>query len=258
VTLWDACGNRLLVVVEAAADEELLGRSHAARRCFDGERRIADGIAWFAPRDGFFRTAFFNPDGSRELLCGNSLLVAAAAVGNGTPTKIHPLGYPSVEVHASRDEVRASATVPREQLHRGEVVAGRLFDTGSLHLVIRRHDVRAVDLPALARPLVEAMNVNVTVYSTTGAAVSVRTFERGVNAETLACGTGAIAVGLDCEREIEVRYAGGNYRVSARAEDGQVRWNLATSSRSVRRVEVEPAERAVSPRRRRAAGSRGR
>ena len=97
-----------------------------------------------------------------------------------------------------------------------------------------------------------------TVYSTTGAAISVRTFERGVNAETLACGTGAIAVALACEREIEVRYAGGSYRVSTRAEDGHVRWSLATSSRSVRRVESEQAERAVSPKRRRAAGSRGR
>lgn len=255
MTLWDACGNRLLVVVESASDEELTERSHAARRCFDGDERIADGIAWFAPRDGFFRTAFFNPDGSRELLCGNSLLVAAAALGSGSPAEVRPLCHPSVEVHAAGDRVRASARVPRDQVQQGDLAVGRLFDTGSLHLVIHRPDVKSLDLPAIARPLVEEMNVNVTVYSAEGAGVRVRTFERGVNAETLACGTGALAVGLACEREVDVRYPGGRYRVSAVVEQGEVRWSFETSAEAVRRVD---AEAIVSPRRRRAAGSRGR
>jgi len=231
MTLWDACGNRLLVVVERAEDPALRDAHGIARRCFEGEERIADGIAWFAPRDDHHRLAFFNPDGSHERLCGNGLLIAAAALG--ARSKVQPFDHPAVDVSHTGDTIEARATVP---LLRRETEAGPIFDTGSPHLVIERNDVADLDLETIARPLVEALDVNVTLYSSSNGVATVRTYERGVNAETLACGTGALAVAFTLERTIEVRYPGGAYRVSAERVANGISWLLSTSSDCVRRA----------------------
>jgi diaminopimelate epimerase len=236
VRLWDTCGNRLLVIVEPADDTDLVAKSSIASRCWHEGERIADGIAWFAPRDGFFRTAFFNPDGSLERLCGNSLLVAAATLSNGSPVIVRPFEYAAVEVHTA-ERVRASATVPWQLVMRETSPAGPIYDTGSPHLVLERDQVFDLDLPALARPLVESLNVNVTLYSLVGEVAHVRTFERGVNAETLACGTGALAVGMAVGREVEIRYPGGTYGVRAERKGDQVSWTFSTFRELVRLAE---------------------
>ena len=230
--LWDACGNRLLIVVDPAEDESLEGSSHLARRCFEAEARVADGIAWFAPRDGWHRTAFFNPDGSREELCGNSLLVAAALLAELGPVSVRPLVYPSVEVRSGGGRFEASASLPLARVIRGDSV----FDTGSPHLVIEHEDVGALDLAEIARPLVARRDVNVTLYSLSGSVARVRTFERGVNAETRACGTGALAVAFAVGREIEIRYPGGTYGASAVPSGQEVRWTFSTDATNVKRL----------------------
>jgi diaminopimelate epimerase len=235
VTPWDACGNRLLVVVGAATDEELRQAHHVAGRCFSGEERHADGVAWFAPRDDFVRTAFFNPDGSYERLCGNSLLIAAAVFGHETGVKVRPFDHPAIEVRASASRVEAGARVPIDQVLRGASAGGKVFDTGSPHLVIERADTTELDLAGLARPLVASLDVNVTVYALSGEVATVRTFERGVNAETLACGTGALAVALSAERALEVRYRGGSYSARAERGAGHVEWSLSTTTLQLRR-----------------------
>lgn len=232
MSLWDACGNRLLVVVEPASDDELRTRSHRARDCFRNGERVSDGIAWFAPREDGFRTAFFNPDGSLERLCGNSLLVAAAVLCRTGPVTVHPFDHEPVRV--SLDErAEAISRVPLSSVFREGHAHGTVYDTGSPHLVIARHDVKALELDEFARPLLETLDVNVTTYVLDGEVAVVRTFERGVNAETLACGTGALAVALAVGRPLEVRYPGGWYRASAVREGDHVEWRLATDAERV-------------------------
>lgn len=232
MSLWDACGNRLLVVVEPATDDELPTRSERARECFWHGERIADGIAWFAPRDGWFRTAFFNPDGSVERLCGNSLLVAAAVLAKDGPVLVCPFDHEPIRVSFG-ELVEASARIPITSVHHAPHAKGPVLDTGSPHLVIAHDDVEALELAPFARPLVEALDVNVTTYALRGDVAFVRTFERGVNAETRACGTGAIAVALAVGHPIEIRYPGGSYRAAARRDGDQVEWRLATDAEHV-------------------------
>lgn len=234
MTLWDACGNRLLVVIEPASDARLRAASDIAGRCFSGQERIADGIAWFAPRGDHFRTAFFNPDGTAERLCGNSLLIAAAALADGAPATVHPFDHAPVEVHSSA-RVQASATIALEKFVRGESAAGPVLDTGSPHVVVQHDDVTGADLEELARPLIASLGVNVTLYTLVGDVATVRTFERGVNAETLACGTGALAVAFAVERALEVRYPGGTYMARAERTARDVRWSLSAPAHRVRR-----------------------
>jgi diaminopimelate epimerase len=104
---------------------------------------------------------------------------------------------------------------------------------GSIEDVCRRirHD------PALGP---EGANVNLVCLDSPGRG-SIRTFERGVEGETLACGSGAMAsvfalraAGL-CERDLELRVMGGcdlNIRVPDEPHpDGDYRLNLAGPAR---------------------------
>jgi diaminopimelate epimerase len=60
---------------------------------------------------------------------------------------------------------------------------------------------------------------NVNFASIDGGAIRVRTFERGVEGETLACGTGAAAVAYAaiavhcCESPVQVIFPGGNIEI---------------------------------------------
>ena len=68
---------------------------------------------------------------------------------------------------------------------------------GVPHLVVRCDDVAKVDVGTRGRYLrhstFRAAGANVNFVSERGGAWSIRTFERGVEGETLACGSGAIA-----------------------------------------------------------------
>jgi diaminopimelate epimerase len=101
---------------------------------------------------------------------------------------------------------------------------GYVLDTGSPHLVVFVDDVEQVDVFALGRKFrqdarfVDGTNVN---FVQKGAGeIFVRTYERGVEDETLSCGTGvtaaAIATFLDAEAfgtSVAVKTRGGKLRV---------------------------------------------
>jgi diaminopimelate epimerase len=73
---------------------------------------------------------------------------------------------------------------------------------GVPHVVIRCDDTRVVDVVGRGRPLRShpsfpgGANVNFVSQSAAEGAWSMRTYERGVEAETLACGSGAVAVAI--------------------------------------------------------------
>ncbi|MDY6780175.1 MAG: diaminopimelate epimerase, partial [Halobacteria archaeon] len=67
----------------------------------------------------------------------------------------------------------------------------------------------------------EGANVNFVSETREGAGYEVRTFERGVEDETLSCGTGAVAVAAAARRlgkaggdEVTVRTSGGELRIT--------------------------------------------
>ncbi|HIH03931.1 MAG TPA: diaminopimelate epimerase, partial [Methanoregulaceae archaeon] len=101
----------------------------------------------------------------------------------------------------------------------------RAANTGVPHAVVFVEDLDGVDLEAVAPAIrhhpsfPEGANVNF-VQVTGPAAIRVRTFERGVEAETLSCGTGATASAALAHRfglvsaTVEVETAGGPLTIS--------------------------------------------
>jgi diaminopimelate epimerase len=178
--------------------------------CSRGTGIGADGIVFVEGSDrADVRMIYLNADGSRADLCGNATLCTARVARElGIVSKKEFLIETDVGPLAARfdgdtpeidlrpvTEVRPDAGLP---LERGESRMG-FAQAGVPHLVIAVADLDAVDVVARGRPLrrhstlPNGANVNF-VHEESDGAFSYRTYERGVEAETLACGTGAVAI----------------------------------------------------------------
>ncbi len=162
--------------------------------------------------DQHVRLRFFNPDGSEFGTCGNGSRCAARyAVERGlVPEPELTLVTDDGEIEARVDEAtvaldfRLEAVIEREVQVEvdGSARKGWLVQLGTPHLVVPLESVELTDFDAVCRPiraLVElgAEGANIDLVSLTGTdSVSIRTFERGVEGETLACGSGAMATAL--------------------------------------------------------------
>lgn len=172
----------------------------------------ADGVVFLEPADGAdVRIRYFNADGSLASLCGNATLCATRlAVELGI---VDPAGF-RIETGAGVLAARIRDGVPEVdlapvtgvspdgpiELADGDRRSGYLV-AGVPHVVILVPDVHAVDVVGRGRPirhdrrLPHGANVNFVAPAGEGR-WSIRTYERGVEAETLACGTGAVATGI--------------------------------------------------------------
>ena len=185
--------------------------------CARGTGVGADGLVFVGPGsapDGsdVVRMIYFNSDGSRAAMCGNAALCStrlAARLGLANPQgmtlETDAATYESrctsdgerAELHLA--PVRSPAPVPGLAIAPGERQAA-LGTVGVPHLVVLVEDVELVDVVSRGRllrsdPVLGPAGANVNFISPAGRASDwrMRTYERGVEDETLACGTGAVA-----------------------------------------------------------------
>jgi len=204
----------------------------------------ADGVAVLqesATQD--FRLAYFNRDGSLGELCGNASLCAtrlaadlkiAEPSGLGFETEAGVIrarlrdGTPEIDLQPPTG-LRPDAGIGRTA---GEIRLG-FVDTGVPHLVVRTSDTSQIDLkgrgPELRfhESLRAGANVNWVAPGKDGEWL-MRTYERGVEAETLACGTGAVATAVmlqawgESGEETRIRTRSGRLLVVRLRRDGAV------------------------------------
>jgi diaminopimelate epimerase len=208
-------GNDFVVVDRrsVALDDADIGAF--VRTVCDRRRGVgADGVLFLeAGPDGFdFAMRYHNRDGGEAELCGNGgrcLAAFAVARGLGRGGRVafvSPAGAHEARVEGDRVAlVLGDAAAPALGLALetpiGTVEAAHVR-VGVPHLVVEVENAAAVDLdvlgPALrAHPELGAEGANVDVAQVTGAnRARLRTFERGVEGETLACGTGAAATAI--------------------------------------------------------------
>jgi len=172
----------------------------------------ADGMIFIENSDrADFKWVFFNGDGSEAEMCGNGARCAARfAYMNGiAPAHMHfETQAGIIEANVSDINVSLLMTEPRDfRLDRKIKVAGenRLFhsvDTGVPHAVLFVDSYDGVDIRETGRIIrfhkdfmPAGTNVNFVRRQEDGS-LKVRTYERGVEDETLACGTGAVASAL--------------------------------------------------------------
>ena len=159
-----------------------------------------------------FRLSYFNADGSVGEMCGNGARCAAALAyrleiaGAEMEFEIQGVNYRALVEREGQVRIAMQPAVVLKQVEELEhllVAQYRsmlLLEVGVPHLIVEVDaDLDKVDVEAEGQRLryhpdfsPRGCNVNF-VYQETGKLIHIRTYERGVEAETLACGTGAVA-----------------------------------------------------------------
>ena len=163
----------------------------------------ADGLIVLVPHSKYdFEWEFYNADGSHADMCGNGSRAAAhyAYNNNLAPKDMSFLTGAGVINAKVSDNTHTNAMVlseltPPKIIDKTIEFNGNswwLIDTGVPHLVCIKDNVSEFDKEE-ARELRFKYNANVNITCAEGKNLRVRTYERGVEDETLACGTGMAA-----------------------------------------------------------------
>lgn len=196
---FSGAGNTFLIIDDR---EETFPIGEVSSYCYTEPDDPVDGlILWHNSSKGDAKMVYYNRDGSYGEMCGNGLRcfvhflndqglypVESVEVGDkllkvkGNPPKIWTFLQ---ETHVLFWDI----TVLNRQLY--------VVDTGVPHAVLFAEDPVDVVQEGMAirnHPKFAPRGVNVNFVWVNGRnEIAVRTYERGVEAETLACGTGAVA-----------------------------------------------------------------
>jgi len=186
----------------------------------------ADGMVILTP-DGPGRVsmAFWNSDGSRAAMCGNAALCSARLA---VYLEMAERGDLCLQTDAGVVRARADGDDDSAQINMPDFVLPQAVDglepgpgeqwlafatVGVPHLIVRVDDIEGVDLLGRGRSLrfdprlgPAGANANfIAPPASPEAPWLIRTYERGVEGETLACGTGTIAAAVALAHRGEAR-----------------------------------------------------
>ncbi|MFJ4988762.1 diaminopimelate epimerase [Streptomyces sp. NPDC088732] len=226
-------GNDFIVISGPAATQEADWPAVARRLCNRRTGIGADGLVLSALIDTAspaLEVRCINADGSTATMCGNALRCSAWCAEQDYGIREMSLLMAGVKHKASiaADGVWVTAEVGDVTLRRvSAVFNGRPFwfdeaHTGTEHVVGIVDDVDGVDAVACGRLIrhhedLAPLGTNVNFVQSAGEqALKIRTYERGVEAETLSCGSGAVAAvviatrrGLVADRQVIVHNRSG-------------------------------------------------
>jgi diaminopimelate epimerase len=212
-------GNDFVFFDGREVPREVVTSPEAIRRICNRYNGIgADGLVYLETSDAESPVVihYFNSDGTAADLCGNATLCStalSAALGIANRERMdlstvaglirsriadaNGLGLPEIDLRDVSD-IRSDVSI---ELGPGEHRIGFAV-AGIPHLVILCNNAEAIDLPTRGPTLrwhaeggPKGANVN-WVSKLPDGRWRYRTFERGVEGETLACGTGAVATAV--------------------------------------------------------------
>ena len=197
VTKYSANGNDFIFFIA----KEKADRSELAKKLCHRQNGVgADGMVVLLPHPEYdFEWDFYNADGSYAAMCGNASRAAAHFAhekGISKDGKAEFLTGAGV-IRATINGLYVVSDMVEPKILRTDIEEEGetwwLIDSGVPHLVAVRDNIDRFDL-AQARRLREKYDANVNICRLEeDDTMYVRTYERGVEDETLACGTGMVA-----------------------------------------------------------------
>jgi diaminopimelate epimerase len=184
-----------------------------------------------------FAMRYFNADGKEGSMCGNGgRCIAAFASKNGIIND--KASFEAVDGVHQASIVSKEGRLYQVDLSMQEVRSGRWgkddihLDTGSPHLVCLRHNIEHMDVYSIGKKLrydarfgEEGSNVN--FIEEKDGILHIRTYERGVENETLSCGTGVTAAAIawaireEVAGPLSIKSRGGLLKVAYK-KDGEI------------------------------------
>lgn len=193
---YQGAGNDFIVTRDVLSNQQEI-----AKICHRQYGIGADGLIILRPSaHADIRMHIFNPDGKEAPMCGNGLRCVIKDFGRDCTIETE-----SGICEGKVNDYTISATLPKAQILESNIdvneeLTADLVDTGTKHLVIfvNSFENLLMEKASLLRDEYDA-NVNFAIKDENR--FFVRTYEKGVENETLACGTGGAAVALLGEEE---------------------------------------------------------
>ncbi len=205
-------GNDFVMIDNRDGRLDVEPRLLAERLCRRGMSVGADGVILVEPSSkADFRMRIFNADGSEAEMCGNGgrcVARFAEILGIAGPRMAFETLAGLIRAEVKGERVKLQISQPRDLHLRQSIdvdgVAHQVhsINTGVPHAVIFCSDLEEVAVQALGHrvrfhPAFQPAGTNVDFAAVTDPrGLAIRTYERGVEGETLACGTGAVASAL--------------------------------------------------------------
>lgn len=192
----------------------------------------ADGLMVLEKiNEGDFELTFFNPDASLSF-CGNGSRCAVRFAKDLNLVAQSSIrfkafdGWHNAIIHGN------GITISMRDVSTVEPLTDGVFiNTGAPHVVIEKKDLNAIDLIQEGRTIrydkkYNPVGTNVNFIQSTENGIKVRTYEKGVEDETLSCGTGVTASALAYALKhpelsaVEVETLGGKLNVVFSRKEG--------------------------------------
>lgn len=243
ITKYDASGNNFVIFhTNKRKDYSKL----AIKLCKEED---VDGLIVLVPHMVYdFEWLFYNNDGSTASMCGNGTrAVAHYAFVNKIASNYMKFltGAGEINCRVDNDIVETTMTEPKE-LQKPFLEDGLQWwhvDTGVPHLVVVVDDLNKFNLE-LCSKYRQAHNANVNFCKVEDGKLKVRTYERGVENETLACGTGMVACFLRVlqlgliENSVEVIPKSGEKLTIRKGEKGDIYFKGKVTNEYSKEIDV--------------------
>ncbi len=201
---YHGTGNDFILLDNRENQYSYLSKEQIAFMC---NRRFgigADGLIILQSHENYdFEMKYYNADGKEATMCGNGgrcIVAFASKLGLITNSARFLANDGEHNALITSDAIVELEMQNVEGLN--DSIAGHFLDTGSPHYVCFVNDINKVDvynegkrIRNLTEHFLEGTNVNF-VESINNNSIKVRTYERGVEDETLSCGTGVVASSL--------------------------------------------------------------
>jgi diaminopimelate epimerase len=223
---YQGTGNDF-VVVDDRSGSFPVSQPYIAHLCHRRFGVGADGLMLLQNAEGYdFRMVYFNADGTEGSMCGNG--------GRCLVRFAHDLGIIGDEttfiaVDGEHQAKVSPEVISLKMIDVNEIEKNEIYDfmnTGSPHYVEYVEDLKNIDVYQKGKnirysePFVSRGGTNVNFVEVVGDnQLEVRTYERGVEDETYACGTGVTACALSAnlrygfEDFVNIKVLGGQLRI---------------------------------------------
>jgi diaminopimelate epimerase len=200
---YQGTGNDFVILDNRDGSYNALTNEQVAFLC---DRRFGiggDGLMLLQLKDGYdFEMIYFNADGGEGSMCGNGgrCLVNFAKKMGIINTKTHFIAIDGEHEAAILPDERVKLKMQDvNAIEKGEGYF--LLDTGSPHYVAFTNGIKDLDVFTEGRKIRYGKRfanegVNINFVETLNNNLHVRTYERGVENETLSCGTGVTAAAI--------------------------------------------------------------
>lgn len=236
-----ASGNDFILIDRFGPNDSIFGvqPSKLARQLC--QRRVsvgADGLLLIEPsRKVDFKMRIFNPDGTEVDMCGNGLRCAALYACQKNITSCNKMTIQTragdLNAEVNRDRVRVAVSAPKDLRLKfnldidGNIQNTNFINTGVPHVVCFVTDLDYLNINQIGKairyhPEFQPGGTNVNFVEVLDKDhIKIRTYERGVEQETLACGTGSVAAAIVtiCQMKEPQK---GQYKIKVQTRGGEI------------------------------------